>query len=474
MLDPMLFLLLISCFWVAEGQASNWPRFRGPNGSGVADTSALPAEFGPGKNLVWKTSLPAGHSSPVLSEKHVFLTAFEGEKLFTYCLDRADGRILWRREAPRSRKEPLDKRNSPASPSPVTDGRDLYVFFGDYGLISYTAGGRERWRLPLGKFNNVYGMGSSPILAGDKVVLVCDQGTDSYVIAVGKKDGRVRWKTARPEAVSGHSTPVLYAPKAGPAQILAPSSFQLTAYSADTGRKVWWVRGLPSEMKSGPVLSADTVYINGYGSPDNDPGRQVSIPPFVDTLARNDADKDGRISQTETHDQKLKMYFPFVDLDQDGGIDAREWEFYRAMMAAENGLLALRLGGREDMTGTSLRWKYQKSVPQRPTTLLYKNVLYMINDGGVLSTFDPETGALLKQARLRGAIDHYFASPVAGDDKIFIVSQGGIVSVLRAGGEAEVLAVNELDDECYATPAIADGRIYIRTRSALYCFGNKQ
>src|SRR5882672_11144258 len=127
--------------------------------------------------------------------------------------------------------------------------------------------------------------------------------------------------------------------------------------------------------------------------------------------------------------------------------------------------------GRGDVTRSSLRWKYQRSIPQLPSPLLYRNVLYMINDGGVLSTFDPETGAVLQQSRMRGAIDHYYASPVAADGKVYLLSQSGVVTVLKAGGKPEALTVYELDDESYATPAIADGRIYIRTRSALYCFG---
>lgn len=124
------------------------------------------------------------------------------------------------------------------------------------------------------------------------------------------------------------------------------------------------------------------------------------------------------------------------------------------------------------MTDKSILWKYQKPVPQVPSTLLYKNVLYMVNDGGVLISFDPATGAVLKQGRLQGAIDKYFASPVAADDKIYLVGEGGAVSVLKADAQWEILKVNTLDDEVYATPAIADGRIYIRTRSAIYCFGN--
>jgi outer membrane protein assembly factor BamB len=125
------------------------------------------------------------------------------------------------------------------------------------------------------------------------------------------------------------------------------------------------------------------------------------------------------------------------------------------------------------MTASNVRWRYQRPVPQVPSTLLYKSVLYMVNDGGILISFDPATGAVVKQGRLEGAIDKYFASPVAADDKIYLVSQSGAVSVLKAGGEWQILAVNNLDDECFATPAIADGRIYIRTRGALYCFAKR-
>jgi outer membrane protein assembly factor BamB len=152
-------------------------------------------------------------------------------------------------------------------------------------------------------------------------------------------------------------------------------------------------------------------------------------------------------------------------------LNARDWEVFRGMMASENGLLAIKLGGEGDQTATAIRWRYQKPVPQVPSTLLYQGVLYMINDSGILISFDPATGQVIKQGRLHGAIDKYFSSPVAADDKVFLIGEGGAVSVLKAAGDWQILRVNELDDECFATPAIADGRIYIRTRSALYCFG---
>src|SRR5579872_6605533 len=188
-------------------QAEDWTQYRGPNASGVSASTGLPFEFGPEKNVVWKTRLPPGHSSPIMAGNRIFVTAFDNPKLLTFCLERSSGEIQWRREASRPRAEYHQPTNTPASPSPVTDGKNVYAFFGDYGIVSYGPDGNERWRLPLGPFNNVNGHGSSPILADDKLVLICDQDTNSYLIAVDKESGHVRWKIDRPEATRGYSTP---------------------------------------------------------------------------------------------------------------------------------------------------------------------------------------------------------------------------------------------------------------------------
>jgi len=224
------FLALAAVVLLGAGAAADspdpegWSRFRGPNGSGISTSTHLPTEFGPDQNVIWKTELPFGHSSPALTRERIFVTAARGEKLVTICLDRGTGRIVWERDAPRTRTEKLDSRNGPAGPTPVTDGTNVYVFFADFGLISYDMSGRERWRLPLGPFNNLYGMGASPVLVADLVVLPCDQNTDSFIVAVGQRDGRVRWRTPRPEAHSGHSTPILYTPAGGATQIIVPGS----------------------------------------------------------------------------------------------------------------------------------------------------------------------------------------------------------------------------------------------------------
>jgi outer membrane protein assembly factor BamB len=468
-----LLALVLATFISGE----EWSQFRGPNGTGVSATTGLPETFGPAKNVIWKTALPAGHSSPVVTKDRIFVTAFDKDKLFVICLDRASGKILWQKEVPRTQTGRLQNVNGPASPSPVTDGSNVYVFFQDYGMLSYDANGNMRWKVPLGPFNMFYGFGASPILVDDKVILPVDQDyPSSYLIAIDKNSGHVRWKVERPVVISGYSTPIVYQPKQGPKQIVVPESFQLSAYSVADGKRVWWVRGLACEMKSIASQDGEYLYINGWGFPQNQPGRQIPTISFEEALARYDKDNDKKITKAEAvgdtpMDKMVNGAFEAFDTNRDEKLDAKDWEVFRAMMASENGLLAIKMGGQGDQTATAIRWRYSKPVPQVPSTLLYKGVLYMINDSGILLSFDPATGNVIKQGRLHGAIDKYFSSPVAADDKVFLIGQAGQVSVLKAAGDWEVLAVNELDDECFATPAIADGRLYIRTRSALYAFG---
>jgi FOG: WD40-like repeat len=178
--------------------AEDWPQFRGPEGLGISNDKGLPVEVGPEKNVIWKTPLPPGHSSPILVGPRIFLTAYQGQTLLTMALDRATGKISVARE-PRPRSEEMQHTNSPASPTPVSDGRNVYVFFGDFGIICYGVDGDERWKAPLGPFNNVNGHGSSPVLLDGMLILICDQDTGSYLLALDKDTGKVRWRVERPE-----------------------------------------------------------------------------------------------------------------------------------------------------------------------------------------------------------------------------------------------------------------------------------
>jgi outer membrane protein assembly factor BamB len=467
---PFLCLLLSAILAAPE---AGWSRFRGPNGSGLSDTTGLPSEFGPTQNVVWKADLPEGFSSPVISGNRIFLTGFRNDALLTFAVDRSTGKVLWERSAPRDRKEKLDPRNHPAAASAATDGQNVFVFFGDYGLLAYDVAGRELWRKPLGPFNNIYGMGASPIVVDDVVVLACDQSTGSFIAAFDKKSGRERWRTPRPEARSGHSTPIVYAPLTGPKQILLPGSFLLIAYAADTGKRLWWVGGLSFELKSVPVIEGDTLYINGFGSGENEPGRRVAVTPSAEVFPVSDKNKDRKLTKDELPTKHSADVMPFTDLDGDNAISVEEWDYYKAAMDSENGMLAIALGGSGDMTAKSVKWTYRRAVPQLPSPIVYEGVLYMVNDGGIVTTLKPGTGELIKQGRLKGAIDRYYASPVAADGKIYMASEKGKVAVLKPGGDLEPAVVNDLQDDIYATPALLEGRIYLRTRHTLYCFGTK-
>jgi outer membrane protein assembly factor BamB len=457
----------------------DWSRFRGPNGTGIAKVSGLPTEFGPAKNVVWKTATPAGHSSPVLTPSQIFMTGADGEKLVVLGLDRATGKEQWRREVPRRLKGRLENVNGPASPSPVTDGTNVYAFFQDFGLIAFTTAGKELWRMPLGPFNMFYGFGASPILVNGLLILPVDQDTGSYLLGVDAKTGRQRYKIDRPGVISGYSTPTIYQPKDGGTQILVPESFQLSAYDVKDGHRVWWVRGLACEMKSVVSIDGDTAWINGWGFSQNQPGMQVPTISWEDGLKVYDKNGDKVIGDDEVTgatpalDRMLSPKYGFAafDGDRDHKLTEKEWGVMRAMLAAENGLLAIKLGGKGDTTEGAVKWKYTRPVPQVPSTLLYNNVLFMVNDSGILISFDPATGTVIKQGRLKGAIDKYFASPVGADGKVYLVSQDGTASVVDAKGEWEILAVNPLDDEVFATPAFAEGRMYVRTKSSLYAFG---
>lgn len=199
----------------------------------MSSASNVPTGFGPSRNQVWRLPVPPGHSSPILFDDRIYLTGLRAGALVTLAIDRGSGRIVWDRSAPSVKTRVVDKRNNPASPSPAVERNGVYVFFSDYGLIGYDAGGEQRWSVPLGPFTNIYGMGASPVIVGDLVVLVCDQSIGSFIMAVDKRNGRLKWRVDRPDAKSGHSTPIVWRGPDGRHQIVVPDSFLLTSYGGD-------------------------------------------------------------------------------------------------------------------------------------------------------------------------------------------------------------------------------------------------
>ena len=448
--------------------ASDWTRFRGPNGAGVAETGPLPVEFGPASNVTWVTRLPMGKSSPVLTADKVFLTAHEDGLLLTLALDRATGRELWRRAAPSRRSEKMHRLNDEAAPTPVTDGTNVYAFFGGYGLVAYGPNGDELWTLPLGPFTNFHGMGASPILAGGKLILVCDQDMDAYIVALDPSNGEILWKRPRTDFVHSFSTPIVDAPGNRPPQIIVPGSLRMTGYSFE-GREVWRLDGLTYQVKSGPVIGGDRLFFNGWAV-GGEPATRLELPSFEEMRERFDGDSDAELTKQEIPSEWHPRNWEMHDRNQNGTLNARDWAHYRARRISENSCMAIRLGGEGDLTQSHLLWRYQKSLPEVASPVLYRDVLYLVRNGGIVTSLDPATGKVLKQGRLRDALEGFYASPVASDGKIYMVSDAGKAVVLRAGAEWEVLRTNDLGEDVYATPAIGAGRLYLRTASRLYCF----
>lgn len=455
-----------------DGAGAAWNRFRGPNGTGLANSGSYPEELGPGRNVRWVSDVPPGHSSPVLGRERVFLTGLEGEALVVFALERASGARAWKREVPRPRRGRFHPDNHPAAASVAVDGDTVVAFFDEFGLAAFDLDGKERWRLALGPFDNVYGMGASPVIVGDLVVLPCDQQTGSFVLGVGLADGRERWRVARPQAVSGHCTPVVRRTSAGLDEVLLPGSYLLDAYDARSGARRWWLAGLPSEMKSVPVLLDGRLWLHGYSMPFNDLGNQIELAAFDEARNGHDADHDGRIGPAEFPDARLTRYFEFFDLDADGTLDAREWDALRVSLASVNSAQCLDVDGEPgERAPTSVRWHAYRSVPQLPSPLVIGGAYWMLADqGGLVTLLDPDTGEVLAKERLPDALDNYYASPVAGDGKVYVLSRGGILSVLRAGRRIEPLHRAEFEETCYATPALEDGCLWLRTETKLWCF----
>ena len=466
MLAPRLLLFLISASLAAGG---DWPRFRGPNASGLAE-GPLPANLDP-QTAAWRRPLPPGSSSPVIVGDRLYLTGSEADELLTLALDRSSGEVLWRRGIHRERAETLHQLNNPASATPAADSSGVYTFFGDFGLIAYSPEGDELWRRPLGPFSNLHGMASSPVLVGDKLIVLCDQDVDAYLLAVDKSSGETLWRTERPEAVHGFATPTVFRPRGERPQIIIPGSYRLASYDAETGERLWSVRGITWQVKTTAVVDEDTVYVAAW-APGADAGARRFFPPFEEVLAKADSDGDGKMTADEVPEEMRHTgSWKAIDLDADGYLGARDWGFYRARWSSSNTATAVRPGGaRGDLTDSHVVWTYERSIPVVPSPLLYEGLLYLIKDGGVLTALDAATGDVARQGRVREAIDKYYASPIAGDGKVYLFSESGKAVTLSAGREWETLAVADFGEPIYATPAAIDGVMYLRTASALYAF----
>jgi len=482
-----LAIFVLSSISLSWGQ-SNWPQFRGPGGLGISeDIKKLPAEFGDSKNMIWKCAINKGHSSPIVWGDYIFLTGYNKKDLATYCLDAKSGEIVWQKIIASEKMERRHPINSPASPTPVTDGERVFVYFGAYGLLCYDFEGNEVWKreMEIPRIYYNYGQAASPILAGGHLIFIHDAVKDAYLEAINPKTGETVWKTMRDESFIGTwSNPVHYNNN-GIDEIIIYGIWWMKAYDLKDGSERWSLPGFTDEPIITPVYGDGLVFTTSYNMKNNP--EVIGLPLFDDLLEEYDKDGDGELTQEEVRpnksilsrydadgegDHPLRGFFRFLDVDKSGKIAVEEWAKmlnYINSFKQENALMAIKLSADKD-TEPEVVWKYHYGVPECPSPMYYDGRIYMLKNGGIISCLVAKTGELKYQGKL-GAGGPYYSSPVVGDGKIYVASRRGVVTVFEPGDDLNVLARNDLKEKIMATPAIVDGKIYVRTENHLYAFG---
>ena len=363
-----------------------------------------------------------------------------------------------------ARHEDAHVLSEPAAATPVTDGENVYVFFRDFGLISYDAAGAVRWKKPMGPFANRMGAVASPIIAGASLVLVLDQFEGSEIVALSLATGAVQWKIARTET-DAWTTPVLYAPPGQPAQIVTAGGGSFGGHSVESGARLWTHNGMAPAMVASPVVTGDTVVGFGYG--------YDGTPPFAEALTKSDKDGDGRLSVAECGTSAWWIGIAKYFGDRDGFIVESEWLAAHAAVEAPSSLVAVSLvKGADGAISARELWRYVKSfVAVVPSPLVLDGLVYTIKNGGILTVLRADTGEVVKTGRVGSAPASYSASPVSTGGRIYFANEDGILFVVRAGKDWDLMASNDLGEPLFATPALSDGRIYVRGQKSLFSFG---
>ncbi len=489
-MKPLLTLLLIASATLSA-TASNWPQFRGPNASGVADDARPPVHFGPGSNQLWKVPVPRGISSPVVWGDHLFLTAVENSRLLTLAYDLRDGRELWRQVAPAETIEPCHEFSSPAASTPCTDGERVYVYFGSFGLLAYDFAGKEAWRRPLERLPSQYGTATSPILAGGQLILQRDgDSTNSQLVALTPATGRTLWESPRPLAGSCYSTPMVWRHD-GVEELIIQGKGRLAAYSLKGGEPKWWVRGWGFGALTTPVAGDGLLFVGGSGMGDPT-GPDDPLFDWNKLIAEYDANKDGQIALDEMpmsviwqirkeipidvpgNGFPMKHLLGTVDSDKNGVVTKAEWDTMEAFAKDKfhaDRFVAIRPGGQGDSTDTQVAWETTKGLSEMPSPLFYRGRLCFLRDGALWTAVDPSTGRRLLDRERLGIGGQFSASPIAANGFIYAVNTSGTFAVFRAGDALDVAAVNKLGETVRCTPAIAGNRIYVRSADHLWAFG---
>jgi outer membrane protein assembly factor BamB len=415
----LVLAVTLALFAAARLTAENWPQWRGPLLNGLSREVNLPVRWSKTEGLAWTLAMPAwSGSTPIVWGDRVFLNVADGPRLLLWCIDRANGTVLWKRPLDGGNRQ-IRKQNM-SSPSPVTDGSHVWVMTGTGVLKAFDFAGNERWTRDIqhdfGLFGQLYGYGSSPLLFEDSLYVQVLHGSHtaepSYLLRINKSDGKTVWRVERPtparqESTDAYTTPTLvrYGSRN---EIVVSGADIVTGHDPADGREVWRAEGL---------------------NPTRDGIFRIIASPVV---------HDGIV------------YAP----------------------SRERPLLALKADGRGDVSTSHVAWRFM-SGPDVPTPVTDGTYLYVINDRGIMWCLDAKTGApLYERQRLRPST--YTGSPVLADGKIYITNEDGLTSVVQAGPRFTVLAENDFGEYTLSSPAVSDGQIFIRTDKFLYAIGQRQ
>jgi outer membrane protein assembly factor BamB len=389
--------------------ASDWPRFRGPNGTGVSTDKGVPLTFSDKDNVLWKVEIPGtGISSPVVSRGKLFVqtASQDGRSRSLLCLDAAKGKTLWTRTVTGSRAR-IHTLNSFASATPAADGERVCAAFWDgkeVTLHAFDFEGKPLWTYSLGRFRSQHGAGNSPLFHAGKVVYLHDQDGDSFVVCLDARSGRKVWQKSRPAYRACYSTPFIM-DKAGGAEVIVATTAGIIAFDLKDGSEKWsytWkFDGMALRTVSSPIL-ADGLVLATSG--------------------------DGR---------------------------------------GDRHAIAVKVGGKGG-SDTHLVWENKKNLPYVPSLLAQGQYVFSVNDSGIAACHVARTGKPAWSQRLGS---RFTASPVLIDGKVYAPASDGVVYVFEAAPQFKLLAKNDLGEDISASPAVADGRLYLRTPSHLFCIG---
>lgn len=472
----------------STSEVVQWTQFRGPNSSGIArDQNHVPIELGPQTNVRWKTPLPPSASSPCIWDDRVFLTGFNkaSQSLEVICLDRGDGKILWRRDAGAEKIEKVHAASTPASGTVTTDGQRIYAYFGSRGLLCFDFEGNPVWSIDMPVPATRNGSGTSPVIAGQVVLLNRDQRNDPHLLAVDRATGDVVWKHPHvfgPGMLTeGYATPILWND-----QVILHTHEGIRAIALSDGKPVWQVN-VSTTGCSTPVISGNKLFVATWQNMGEE-GLRQKLPKF-EQLLKHDADENGTIAfqefpgkylvfdRPEARDEQhvslpLRMILGMVDSDQDRELTKEEWQTFAQRFSTfitDHGLLSIELGGEGDVTETHVTVLERKNIPEVPSPLAHQGRIYMVKNGGIVTCLDATSGDVLYRKRIP-ASGSYYASPIAVGDHIYLASGKGVITVLRGGEKLDVMAENDLGERIMATPAAVDETLYVRTNDHLYAF----